>query len=450
MHFTLKNNLFLIASSLSFASLIGCTPRSDPAKPPGNVTSAEVTSAEAAGPEISLGPAGNPDEEKSNSTVLLGSPDLTGGIPGTGPLTVEVIQDWLAREENHQTIDVELPLGLSAAAEQIQIPDDNPLTRAKIELGRQLYFDTRMSGDGTIACASCHHPDHGYARPDQFGVGIGGQTGDRNSPVSFNRILSTAQFWDGRAGSLEEQAQGPIANPIEHGTTHPDAVAAIAEVEGYRIQFERIFGPESLNIENIARAIASFERVIATGPSPADYYERLRPFLQYDDEDLAEIKEEDPELHAKYEEAQSTSEAHPVSESAIRGRDLFFADKAGCTACHLGANFTDEKFHNLGVAMDSENPPSGRMSVSKNEKDLGAFKTPTVRNVALTAPYMHDGSQTTLEEVVDWYAKGGHPNPTLSDKIKKLDLTDQDKKDLVNFMKALTGPYPVVEQGRIP
>ena len=172
MHFTLKNNLFLIASSLSFASLIGCTPRSDPAKPPGNVTSAEVTSAEAAAPDISPGSAGNPDEEKSNSTVLLGSPDLTGGIPGTGPLTVEVIQDWLAREENHQTIDVELPLGLSAAAEQIQIPDDNPLTRAKIELGRQLYFDTRMSGDGTIACASCHHPDHGYARPDQFGVGI--------------------------------------------------------------------------------------------------------------------------------------------------------------------------------------------------------------------------------------------------------------------------------------
>ena len=134
-----------------------------------------------------------------------------------------------------------------------------------------------------------------------------------------------------------------------------------------------------------------------------------------------------------------------MSDSAKRGRELFFADKAGCTACHVGANLTDEKYHNLGVGMDKEKPDIGREEVTKDDKDRGAFKTPTIRNVALSAPYMHDGSQKTLEEVVEWYAKGGHPNPNLSEKIKKLDLTDQDKKDLVEFMKqGCTGDFPKV------
>ena len=129
---------------------------------------------------------------------------------------------------------------------------------------------------------------------------------------------------------------------------------------------------------------------------------------------------------------------------------MFFSDKSNCTACHAGANFTDEKYHNLGVGMDKEKPDLGRFDVTKDDKDKGAFKTPTVRNIELSAPYMHDGSQATLEEVVEWYAKGGHPNPTLSDKVKKLELSDQDKKDLVAFMKALTGDFPKVRQDRLP
>src|SRR5690606_32279581 len=144
------------------------------------------------------------------------------------------------------------------------------------------------------------------------------------------------------------------------------------------------------------------------------------------------------------------SDAHPLDESAKRGGELFFSEKAGCTQCHVGANYTDEKYHNLGVGMEAEEPDVGRFSETKDEKDTGAFKTPTIRNVAQTAPYMHDGSQKTLEEVVEWYDKGGHPNPHLSDKIKKLNLTDQEKQDLVAFMKALTGPLPKVEKLRLP
>ena len=139
-----------------------------------------------------------------------------------------------------------------------------------------------------------------------------------------------------------------------------------------------------------------------------------------------------------------------MSKSAIRGRELFFSDKANCTACHVGPNLSDEKHHNLGVGMDAAKPDLGRFTESKDEKDKGAFKTPTIRNVAQSAPYMHDGSQKTLEEVVEWYAKGGHPNDQLSDKIKKLDLTDDDKKDLVEFMHSVTGALPKVETGRLP
>ena len=163
------------------------------------------------------------------------------------------------------------------------------------------------------------------------------------------------------------------------------------------------------------------------------------------------MKEEDEELYNEYMELKKTSEENPLSEAALRGGVLFFSDKANCTTCHVGANFTDELYHNLGVGMDADKPDLGRFEQTGEEKDMGAFKTPTVRNVGLTGPYMHDGTQKTLEEVVEWYAKGGHPNPHLSDKIKKLDLTDQDKADLVAFMKeGLLGSLPQPEQGRLP
>jgi len=382
--------------------------------------------------------------------VLLGGDDLTAGIPGEGTLSVGQIDRWLADPRNHIELDVELPYGLSGAAANIQGLKENPLTRAKIELGRQLYFDRRLSADSTVSCADCHHPDEGFTRHTQFGIGIEGQEGNRNSPISYNRIVSGAQFWDGRAASLEEQAIGPIANPIEMGNTHEAAVETLKGIEGYRLQFEKIFD-DGITIDNVGKAIAAFERVIVTGPAPADYYERLhalRKAFAIELEDLDFLKEDDPDLYDLYQSLVKKTKG--MSESAKRGRDVFHGTRGKCTTCHAGANFADEQYHNLGVGMNVENPDLGRYAVTKKEKDKGAFKTPTIRNVALTAPYMHDGSQKTLEEVVEWYDKGGHPNPYLSDKMVKLNLTKQEKKDLVAYMKSLTGKFPTVETGRLP
>lgn len=388
-----------------------------------------------------------------SETVQLGDPSLTAGIPGEGKtITIEEVEAWLADPKNHVVLKPELPLGLKAGEGEIKGLDKNPLTRAKIELGRQLYFDPRLSSDASISCASCHAPELGYAADTRFGVGVEAQEGNRNSPTAYNRILSGAQFWDGRAESLEEQAKGPIANPIEMSNTHEACLECLKGMPGYVKQFNLVF-EDGLTIDNVAQAIASFERALVTGPAPWDYYQERKNFEQQyaaDVEDLDALQEEDQELYDEYMKLKEASEKHPISESAIRGGELFFSEKAGCTACHLGANFTDEKYHNLGVGMDAAEPDLGRFVISNEEIDKGAFKTPTVRNVSMTAPYMHDGSQATLEEVVEWYAKGGHPNQWLSDKVKKLDLTDQDKADLVAFMKeGLTGELPKVEGDRL-
>lgn len=383
-------------------------------------------------------------------TVKLGGSELTSGIPGAGPLTLAQIQVWLANPANHETLDVELPLGLAAASNQIVGLEQNPLTRAKIELGRQLYFDPRLSADSSVSCASCHHPDHGYGRETQFGVGIGGQMGGRNSPVSYNRIMSSLQFWDGRAASLEEQAVGPIANPIEMGNTHADCVKCLQGVPGYVSQFDKIFGQNSLNIDNVGRAIAAFERVLVTGPSPYDYSEAFVKYTKLDPSDLQDLLDADEEFKATYEAAKANAAAYPMSDSALRGQVLFFSERVNCAACHVGANLADEKYHNLGIGMDAKEPDLGRYVVTQDQKDWGAFKTPTIRNVAQSGPYMHDGSLKTLLEVVEHYDKGGTPNKNLSDKVRKLNLTPQEKQDLVAFMEACTGDLPAVRMDRLP
>lgn len=440
----------LSVSLLSF-SFVGCSKEPAPVSPPAKSpsTGTQETSATTGSTDKSSAPK-NDSETAASAEVLLGSPELTAGIPGEGALASDQIQAWLEKPENHVPLEIVLPLGLMAGTSQVQGIADNLMTHAKIELGRQLYFDKRLSADNTISCASCHDPDEGFARHTQFGVGIKGQMGGRNSPVSYNRLVSGPQFWDGRAASLEAQAVGPIANPIEMGNTHEKAVETIAGVPGYEMQFRVIFGDEGVTIDNIGRAIATFERAIVTGPAPFDYYEGVRPFLAMKPDDLEALKEDDPETYAKYQATKAATEAHPMSASAIRGRDLFFSEKVGCTACHVGANLADEKYHNLGVGMAAENPDLGRFVVSNKEEDKGAFKTPTIRNVALSAPYMHDGSQKTLEEAVEHYAKGGTPNQWLSTKIKKIDLKPEDKADLVEFMKACTGEFPKIERGRLP
>lgn len=385
-------------------------------------------------------------------TVVLGDPSLTSGLPGEGSVSVAELKKWLANPENHAPLEIELPKGLDAGKGNIFIPQDNPITRAKIELGRQLYFDPRLSSDGTISCASCHDPAHGYGAATRFGVGVKGQEGGRNSPVSYNRILSREQFWDGRAATLEDQAIGPIANPIEMGSDHKQCAECLSLVPEYKLQFDAIF-EDGVTILNVGKALATFERALVTGPTPYDYENDLRNFkkLFSDDlEDLDALQEDDPELYEQYVALTKAVKTNPMSESAQRGMTLF-SGKANCTACHVGANFADEQYHNLGVGMESETPDLGRYEVTKDDKDRGAFKTPTLRNVALSPPYMHDGSQATLQEVMKWYNIGGHKNPWLSDKMKPLNLTEQELKDVVAFMvEGLTGEFPKVETGRFP
>jgi cytochrome c peroxidase len=216
------------------------------------------------------------------------------------------------------------------------------------------------------------------------------------------------------------------------------------------LQFEKIFPDHGLTIDAVGMALASFERALVTGPSPYDYHEAYKRFTTLEAEDLAELKEDSPETYEQYEQLQLAVQINPMSANAVRGFDLFFSKRVGCSACHVGANLADEQYHNLGIGMSAKEPDLGRYEQTKVEKDKGAFKTPTIRNVALSAPYMHDGSLATLEEVVEHYNKGGDKNQWLSDKIVPLKLTPQEKLDLVEFMRACTGSFPFVSSARLP
>jgi len=296
------------------------------------------------------------------------------------------------------------------------IPADNPQTEAKISLGKQLYFDGRLSADGKISCATCHDPKTGWAGHDATDTGIHGRVGDRNSGTVTNSGYMKFQFWDGRAGSLEEQALGPIVNPVEMGETLENVVRKLNAVPGYRKQFEEVFETE-VTADGIAKAIAAFERTIVSGPSPYDRY--------------------------------VAGDSKAMSESAVRGMEIF-KDKGRCAACHDDPVFSDQSFHNLGVGAKAASPDVGREAVTKDPADRGKFKTPGLRNVALTYPYMHDGKTATLEAVVEFLDKGGEANQNLDPLITPLKLTADERKDLVAFLKALTGPEPMTAAPKLP
>jgi len=294
------------------------------------------------------------------------------------------------------------PLGLPP----LQWPRENPYSAAKVDLGRYLYFDRRLSVDDTVSCASCHAPEHAFTDGSPVSTGIKGQRGGRSAPTVINRAYSLAQFWDGRAATLEDQAKGPIANPIEMGMTHEAVVARLQGIAGYRPLFAKAFESEDVTIDRVAMAIACFERTVLSGNAPYDRYKR--------------------------------GNKSSMTAAQVRGMNVFF-DKAKCDKCHEGSNFTLNAYANLGVGTDKPEPDVGRFAVTKDSRDWGVFKTPTLREIEHTAPYMHDGSLKTLEEVVEFYDKGGIPNRNLDQNIKPLHLTDQDKKDLVAFLKALSG-----------
>ncbi|MCK6555356.1 cytochrome-c peroxidase [Candidatus Binatia bacterium] len=300
---------------------------------------------------------------------------------------------------------MELPLGLSAQA--ALIPAGNPMTAAKIELGKLLYNDPRLSKDNTVSCASCHSPYHGFADPKAVSLGVGSLPGGRNSPTVINRLFSKEQFWDGRAADLEEQAHGPLTNPVEMAMpSHAEVVKKVQAIKGYGPYFQKAFGTSEVTMPRIAQAIASYERTVVSGNSPYDRY--------------------------------VAGDQSAMSAAAVRGMTAFLG-KGRCVTCHSGFNFTDERYHNLGVGMDKPKPDLGRNDRTRNDTDKGAFKTPTLRNIVETAPYMHDGSEATLMEVVELYDRGGVKNANLSPLIVPLSLTPQEKRDLVDFMLALSG-----------
>ena len=335
----------------------------------------------------------------------------------------------------------EVPLGLPP----VPVPPDNPITPAKVVLGKRLFSDTRFSADGTVSCATCHDPKMAFVDGLPVSEGIKGLKGTRNAPTVINAAYYTSQFWDGRRKTLEEQALDPFVNPVEHGLkSHEPIVKICREDPVYRKAFKEAFGigPQEITIDHVVKAIAAFERTVIAGNSPFDRY-------------------------------YFGGEENAISEAAKRGFKLF-QTKARCQDCHrLDQNFalfTDNKFHNLGVGMkkilprlreiintyrrakkeglkldekvltSSEISELGRFAVTLKLRDVGAFKTPSLRNVAVTAPYMHDGSIETLEEVIELYNQGGHKNPFLASGIRPLNLTEQEKKDLVEFLKSLTSP----------
>ena len=299
--------------------------------------------------------------------------------------------------------DVQLPVPSGVLPPMI--PADNPVTSEKVALGQKLYFDTRLSKDDTVSCATCHDPLHAFAEPRAVSIGVGGAKGARNAPTVLNAAFLQEQFWDGRAATLEEQAKGPLVNPVEMAMA--DHAAVEKKVQGiaeYPPLFESAFGSDQVTIDRIVQAIASFERTLITLEAPIDRF-------------LA-------------------GDAKAISAAAQRGWGLFNGE-ARCNTCHghVGAFplFTDEQYHNLGVGADP-----GRIAITKELKDTGAFKTPHLRNVAKTAPYMHDGSEADLATVMEFYNRGGNPNPNLDGGMRPLALTDAEKADLVALLETFT------------
>jgi len=315
-----------------------------------------------------------------------------------------------------------------------EVPAENPLTAAKVELGKKLYFDARLSKDDTVACATCHDPAHAFAEPRPVSIGVGGASGVRNAPTALNAAFLREQFWDGRSPTLEDQSKQPLVNPVEMGMPDHAAVEAkVAKLPEYAPLFQAAFGDGKVTIDRVVQAIASFERTLLSLNAPIDRF--------------------------------IAGDASAISDAAKRGWTLYNG-KARCNNCHGHVSvlplFTDELYHNIGVAAKAvdfealarqvaQSPESlptlshepginqlGRFIVTREPKDIGAFKTPHLRNVALTAPYMHDGSEATLEVVIEFYDRGGNPNPWLDGGMRPLGLSPQEKADLVELMKTFT------------
>lgn len=309
------------------------------------------------------------------------------------------------------------PYGMEAFFDGSPQPDPQ-----RVRLGRWLFYDTRLSADRTISCATCHRPEFAFSEPTAVPLGIGKQPGSRKTPSLLNLAARTVPpdgkpdpgpsfFWDGRASSLEAQALVPIANPREMGLPHDQMVSRLSALGGYQPYFRDAFGSPDITTERVAAALADFVRTLRSGNAPYDRWSYGK-------------------------------DARALSKEAQRGVDIFFF-KGRCAGCHAGFNFSDGRFHNLGVGWNEATQSfadEGRMAVSHNPVDRGAFKTPGLREVARHAPYMHDGSLATLRDVVEFYNRGGIPNPNGSGRVALPTKLSSDELDaLVAFLRSLNG-----------
>lgn len=371
-------------------------------------------------------------------------------LPGAEPKTKAASPGTVAAEPAKLSpVPVPGPLAQPRSLKQLgapllqtiaEIPADNPQTPENIALGMKLFFDPRLSVDGTVACASCHNPDRAFTDGKPTSVGVKGRVGQRNAPTILNALYNKVQFWDGRAKTLEDQAGFPITNPSEMGQPSLDAaVAKISAIPEYQQAFQQVFG-QAPNGLNLVRAIASYERTLISFDSPFDHF--------------------------------INGDQNAIDAAAQRGWVLFNT-KAHCNRCHAAVNmdvtyFTDFDFHNIGIgiirhhvvplaqkavrliqkgdlpaidraAIQADLSVLGRFLVTRKEADIAAFKTPTLRNVLVTAPYFHDGSQQTLWDTMDHYNKGdGIKNPWLDEDIQPLALSEQEIDDVVAFLASLT------------
>lgn len=283
----------------------------------------------------------------------------------------------------------------------IPFPADNPYSPQKVLLGKMLFFDTRLSRDSNLNCASCHSPSFGWEVPFATAIGAGGRPLGRHAPTVLNQAWGTAYFWDGRAPTLEAQAAGPIEAPVEMDLPLPKAVERLQAVEGYKKAFDAAFPGQGISAETITKALATFQRTLVTPDTPFDRWAR--------------------------------GDKSAIPDSAKRGFSLFVG-KARCAACHTGWNFTDGKFHDIGLATDDV----GRAGVTANVADTHAFKTPSLREIAARAPYMHKGQLATLDEVLKHYVSGGVDRPSRSALITPVPLNAEEIKDLLSFMQTLS------------
>jgi len=299
-------------------------------------------------------------------------------------------------------------------------PADNKPTAERVELGKKLFFDPRLSGDGNMSCASCHSPMFGWSDGLSTGIGHKGVVLGRASPTIINTAYNSIQMWDGRKKNLEDQAIGPMEASVEMNSDFNQMFKFLNSNKGYSAAFEKTYPGDGVSKESIAKAIASYERTIISNDSPFDRW----------------IK----------------GDKKAMSEQQLRGFRIFTDSARGnCAICHSAPNFTDDGFHNLGLASDAgEDADPGRFAHKPIKILKGAFKTPTLRDISLTAPYFHDGSAATLMDVVEHYAKGGVVKERLSPNIRKLDLARQDKEDLVAFMEALTTDHDPVVLPKLP